>query len=213
MKSLLIGLTGGIGSGKTAVADMMAGWGARIVDADLIAHQVTAAGGAAIGALRAAFGDGILTPQGAMDRKAMRDLAFTDARAKAQLEAIVHPLVRQESARQVESGLAAGVPYVVQVIPLLVEHSTSAKRFDRVLVVDCPEEIQMARVMARNGLSAEEVRRIMAAQVSREARLAAADDVIDNNGTLEHLRDQAAALDRKYRTMALGRPDSTPYSG
>ena len=135
------------------------------------------------------------------------------ARAKAQLEAIVHPLVRQESARQVESGLAAGVPYVVQVIPLLVEHSTSAKRFDRVLVVDCPEEIQMARVMARNGLSAEEVRRIMAAQVSREARLAAADDVIDNTGTLEHLRDQAATLDRKYRTMALGRPDSTPYSG
>lgn len=213
MKRFMIGLTGGIGSGKSAAADMFAELGACIVDADLIAHQVTGPRGTAMPALRAAFGDAIAAADGSMDRQAMRQLAFSDPAARSRLEAIVHPLVRQEAAAQVERGFAEGAPYVIQVIPLLVEFPGSDKRFDRVVVVDCAESVQEARVMARNGLAAEEVRRIMAAQASRAQRLAAADDVIDNGGDLPHLRDQVLALDRQIRAMARGEPDSGAYSG
>lgn len=209
----MIGLTGGIGSGKSAAADMFAALGARIVDADVIAHEVTGPNGAAMPAIRAAFGDQMIAPDGALDRVAMRRLAFSDPQARARLEAIVHPLVRQESADRVAQGFADGAPYVMQVIPLLVEFDVYRERASAIAVVDCAEEVQLARVMARNGLSAEEVRRIMATQASRAQRLAAADDVIDNSGDLPHLRQQVLALDRKYREMSREKPDSSSYSG
>jgi dephospho-CoA kinase len=197
--TFLVGLTGGIGSGKSAASSLFELLGAAVVDTDVIAHELTAPGGAAIESIRNAFGDEVIDARGALDRAAVRRKVFADASAKARLEAILHPMIRAEADRR---SAAARAPYVVLVVPLLVESGGYRSRVRRVAVVDCPEEVQVARVMTRSGLSAEEARAIMAAQVSREQRLAVADDVIDNGGDLAALRPQVEALHRRYLEMA-----------
>ena len=199
MSDCVIGLTGGIGSGKSTVADLFSAQGVVVVDTDVIAHALTGAGGAAMPALVAAFGSGICLPDGALDRAAMRGLAFADPAARQQLEGILHPLIRSEVDVRCQ---AAGSPYVLLVVPLLVESGAYRHRVRRVLVVDCEEATQVSRVMARSGLSAEEVRAIMAAQVSRRERLAAADDVITNNDGVAALETQVIGLHQHYLRLA-----------
>jgi dephospho-CoA kinase len=195
----VVGLTGGIGSGKSAAADEFARLGATLVDTDLIAHRLTGPGGAALPAIQRLFGEGFVLPSGAMDRKRMRERVFADTAARKSLEGVLHPMIRDESERQIA---AADGPYVVHVVPLLVESGHYRRRVDRILVVDCPEATQLARVRARSGLSADEAQDIVRSQASRAERLAAADDVIDNGGTLEDLRKQVAVLHVKYAAMA-----------
>lgn len=190
-----VGLTGGIGCGKSTVADMFAALGASVIDTDQIAHSLTAPHGAAMPALLAEFGAGFATPEGALDRAKMRALVFSDAGARARLEAILHPRIRDATAAA--AAIATG-PYVIFVVPLLIESGTWRQRVARVLAVDCSEENQVARVMTRSSISAEQVRAIMAAQVTREQRLAAADDVIVNDDGLEALRPQVERLHADY---------------
>ena len=197
--TLVVGLTGGIGSGKSAAADEFARLGAAIVDTDTIAHQLTGSGGLAIPGIQKLFGDQAIGPDGAMDRKKMREHVFADPEAKRKLEALLHPLIREESARRIA---AARSPYVVHVVPLLIESPDYRRRVDRVLVVDAPEDTQVARVRSRSGLSEDEVRAIMRTQVARAERLAAADDVLDNGGSRDALRTQVAALHEKYLQFA-----------
>ncbi|MBS0338634.1 MAG: dephospho-CoA kinase [Proteobacteria bacterium] len=197
----VIGLTGGIGSGKSAAADLFASLGAAVVDTDAIAHELTRPGGAAIARVRELFGDGAIAPDGSMDRRKVRDLVFTDPSAKQKLEAILHPMIRSESQRRISEG-AARAPYVVHVVPLLVESPDYRSRVQRVLVVDCDEAVQVERVRRRSGLSEDEVRRIIAAQVPRATRLAAADDVIDNSGPLADLEPRVRALHERYLALA-----------
>lgn len=194
-----VGLTGGIGSGKSLVADMLALRGAAIVDTDRIAHQLTAAGGTAIPAISTAFGASVLTAGGAMDRPKMRALAFADAGLRKRLESVLHPLIAAEAERAAEEAKGA---YLVYVVPLLVESGKWKQRVSRVLVVDCPEELQLARVMARSGLSEAEVKAIMATQAPRGMRLAAADDVIVNDTGIASLEPQVERLHRFYMSMA-----------
>jgi len=194
-RRLLIGLTGGIGSGKTTVADLFAARGAAVVDTDAIAHELTAPGGAAIAAIRAEFGDAVIRADGALDRDAMRERAFEDPAARRRLEAILHPMIRAESRRRLE---AAEGPYAMLVVPLLVESGDRAGGVDRILVVDCPVEVQVERVMRRSGLTRDRVATILAAQASRAQRLAAADDVIDNGGAPDALDAHVEALHRRY---------------
>lgn len=195
----VVGLTGGIGSGKSAAADEFARLGAALVDTDAISHRLTGAGGAAVPAIQRVFGEGYVLPSGAMDRKRMRERVFADAGARKSLESLLHPMIRAESERQIA---AAGGPYVIYVVPLLVESGGHRERVDRVLVVDCPEEVQVERVRARSGLSADEAQAIVRAQAPRATRLAAADDIIDNSGTLDELRLQVETLHAKYAAMA-----------
>ena len=195
----VVGLTGGIGSGKSAAADEFAALGASVVDTDAIARELTDKGGAALAHIERLFGAAFLDASGAMNRKKMRDHVFADPAAKQALENLLHPLIREESARRIA---AASGPYVVHVVPLLLESPGYRSRVDRVLVVDAPEQAQLARVRARSGLSADEVRAIMRTQVSRDERLAGADDVIDNSGSLEALRKQVGALHQKYLQFA-----------
>ncbi len=198
----ILGLTGGIGSGKSVVAEMFGELGAALVDADAISRQLTAPGGAAIDALRAAFGAGLIGADGGLDRSAMRQLIFADPEAKAKLESLLHPLIRAESQRLCAAAMAAGSPYVVLVVPLLVEAQDYRARVSRLAVVDCSEATQVARVMARNGLARDEVERIMATQASRGQRLAAADDVINNDAGMDQLRPVVGALHRRYLELA-----------
>jgi dephospho-CoA kinase len=194
-----VGLTGGIGCGKTTVADLFAARGAAIIDTDQIAHLLTAPGGAAMPALVAEFGPEYATPEGALDRARMRQLVFSDPLARTRLEAILHPLIR--SATAAAAALATG-PYLIFVVPLLIESGTWRGRVARVLAIDCPEPMQVARVMARNGLPEAQVRAIMAAQVTREQRLAAADDVILNDDGLAALSPQVDRLHAIYLAEA-----------
>jgi dephospho-CoA kinase len=196
--SFVVGLTGGIGSGKSAVSDQFAALGATVVDTDVIARELTDRGGAAVAEVERIFGKEFIAG-GAMDRKRMRDHVFADPAAKRALEGLLHPMIRAESARR---SVAASGPYVVHVVPLLIESPDYRRRVDRVLVVDCPEDTQVERVRARSGLSADEVRAIMRSQASRAERLAAADDVIDNSGPRDALRKQVAALHQKYLQFA-----------
>lgn len=190
-----LGLTGGIGSGKSTVARILVGCGAALVDADAISRQLTAPGGAAIGELARQFGPQVITADGAMDRDRMRQLAFSDPAIKGRLEAIIHPLVSEESARQARAAAAAGRGCIVFDIPLLVESGRWRRQLDRVLVVDCLEETQIARVMARNALPREMVLKIIAGQASRAQRLAAADACICNDGlSLQDLERQVRRL-------------------
>ncbi len=195
MSGFVVGLTGGIGSGKSTVADLFVAAGAGLVDTDAIAHELTAPDGASMPAIAAAFGAAVLTPTGALDRAAMRQRVFADAGARQQLEAILHPMIRQLSDARC---LAATTPYVVLAVPLLVESGTYRARCDRIVVVDCPESLQIERVMARNGLAADQVRAIMAAQATRADRLAAADDVVLNDGGLTKLYEQVERLHLNY---------------
>ncbi len=196
--SFVVGLTGGIGSGKSAVSDQFAALGATVVDTDVIARELTDRGGAAVAEVERIFGKEFIAG-GAMDRKRMRDHVFADPAAKRALEGLLHPMIRAESARR---SVAASGPYVIHVVPLLIESPDYRRRVDRVLVVDCPEDTQVERVRARSGLSADEVRAIMQSQASRAERLAAADDVIDNSGPRDALRKQVAALHQKYLQFA-----------
>lgn len=198
MRDLVIGLTGGIGSGKSAAAECFAKLGATVIDTDAIARELTMADGGAMPALRAAFGAGVVAPDGSLDRAAMRQLAFSDAEARRRLEAILHPMIRAVAETRCRQALAAGAPYVVLVVPLLIESSDYRQRVDRVAVVDCEDEVRVRRVMARSGLDRPEVERIMTAQFGRPERLAAADDIIENNGSLEDLAERVADCHRLY---------------
>jgi dephospho-CoA kinase len=197
--ALVIGLTGGIGSGKSAVADAFAALGAEVTDTDAIAHAVTAAGQPGHAGVLEAFGREYLLPDGTLDRAKLRERVFADAAARIRLEGILHPLIRTAAARKVAAW--AG-PYGLLVVPLLFERGGHKGLVQRVLVVDCPEETQVQRVMARSGLTAAAVRAIMATQLPRPERLARADDVLDNAGPLTAIAPQVAALDRRYRAMA-----------
>jgi dephospho-CoA kinase len=194
-----IGLTGGIGSGKSTVLQMLAELGAAVIDADAISRSTTAAGGAAIEAIRQSFGPDFITAEGALDRTRMRDHAYADPQARKLLEEIIHPLVGLESNRQVQAALDARVPCIVFDIPLLVESGRWRQQVDRVLVIDCLPETQISRVVARSGLAPQAVRAIMDAQATRAQRLAAADVVICNEGlSLEMLRDEVAQAARRF---------------
>jgi len=195
----VVGLTGGIGSGKSTVARIFEELGATVIDTDAIAHALTGPGGAAIAPIRAAFGADYITAEGALARARMRELVFADVTRKSELEAILHPLIRRRSE---ELARDARGPYVILMVPLLIESRDYRARCQRVLVVDCPEQLQVERVAARSGISAAQVRAIMATQVSRAARVAAADDVIDNSRDLAQLRDEAEALHRRYLQLA-----------
>ena len=177
-----IGLTGGIGSGKSTAAKVLAQLGAAVIDADAMARSVTAPGGPAIAPLRAAFGEAVLDAQGGLDRQRMRELAFTDAQVKKQLEAIVHPLVKQAIDQEAQSALAAGARVLVFDIPLLVESGRWHSQVDGVLVIDCSTETQIARVQARNGWPREQILSVIQAQATRAQRQAAADWLILNDG-------------------------------
>jgi dephospho-CoA kinase len=197
-----VGLTGGIGSGKTFIANLFAEQGAAIVDTDEIAHSVTAPGGDAIPAICEQFGEDFVTAEGALDRARMRHLVFSRPEEKKRLEAIVHPLIRLEAERRAS---AARGDYVIFVVPLLIESPIWRQRVSRVLVVDCPEQLQIERVMRRSGLSEEQVHDIMKTQVTRATRLAAADDVIVNDGGREALLPQVERLHSLYRAVAQGK--------
>ena len=202
--SFIVGLTGGIGSGKTTVADLFARRGAALVDTDAIAHELTGPQGAAMAAIAAAFGAAVLRPDGGLDRAAMRAVVFSDRSAKARLEAILHPLIRQQSAARCKAATSA--PYVLLVVPLLVETGSYRQRADRVLVVDCDESVQISRVMARSGLATEDVKAIMATQASRAERRAVADDVVLNEGGLDALLPQVEGLHLSYLDLARAKP-------
>jgi dephospho-CoA kinase len=190
-----VGLTGGIGCGKTTVADLFAARGASVIDTDQIAHTLTAPHGAAMPALLEEFGADYATPEGALDRAKMRALVFADPGARTRLEAILHPRIRDATAA---AALLATGPYVMFVVPLLIESGTWRERVTRVLAIDCPEEVQVARVMARNGLIESQVRAIMAAQVTRAQRQAAADDILLNDAGVDALLPQVERLHAFY---------------
>jgi dephospho-CoA kinase len=195
----VIALTGGIGSGKSSVAAIFKELGAAIIDTDEIAHQLTAPGQPGARAIGAQFGSGYLREDGALDRERMRNLAFADPAAKKNLEAILHPMIRA----RVDSELkAARAPYVVIVVPLLIETGAYRELARRVLVIDCSEEQQIARVIRRSALAPDAVRAIMASQVSRGERLEHADDIIRNETSLAALRAQVSELHRKYLELA-----------
>ena len=195
-----IGLTGGIGSGKSTVAGMLAEQGAAIIDADAISRSLTTPGGRAIAAIREQFGQAMIGPDGAMDRQAMRLRVFSDPQARQQLEAIIHPLVGQITQEQADAAEQAGARCLVHDVPLLVESGPRWRaRVDRVLVVDCDNDTQRQRVASRSGLPAEEIDRIISQQASRAHRLACADLVVFNQGlTLEALRAQVQQIGRLF---------------
>jgi dephospho-CoA kinase len=190
----LIGLTGGIGSGKTTVSTILGELGAGIIDTDLISHQITGIGGKAIPLISAAFGADFIDPQGALNRAKMRALVFEDANARQVLEQITHPLIQQETAKQAFDLAKSGVPYLVFVVPLLVESGSWPKLLDYLVVVDCPEETQIQRVMHRNNMTRLEVENILKAQISRKVRLEAANAVIENQGNLDKLKSEVLSL-------------------
>jgi dephospho-CoA kinase len=193
----LIGLTGGIGSGKTAVSDLLTQLGAGIVDTDLIAHQITAPHGSAIALIEKQFGADFITTDGALNRDKMRSLVFATPEARKSLEAITHPLIRQETAKQALQLSEEGAPYLVFVVPLLIESGSWQNLIDLLVVVDCPQETQIQRVMQRSNLSREEVEQILAAQASRQERLKHADMVIENQGSPKQLEVEVQNLHQK----------------
>jgi dephospho-CoA kinase len=203
----VVGLTGGIGSGKSAVAELFAQRGITVVDTDAIAHTLTAPGGGAMAAIRAEFGDAAAGADGALDRAAMRAMVFADESTKTparkRLEAILHPLIRTESERQI-AHKPAGSAYAILMVPLLIESGDYRKRVNRIAVVDCAESTQIERVVGRSGLARSEIERILAAQATRAERLAAADDVIDNDGALAGLAPQIERLHHRYMELSRG---------
>jgi dephospho-CoA kinase len=194
---LIVGLTGGIGCGKSTVAGLFAEHGAGIIDTDAISHQLTRPGGAAIPAIRAAFGNRYIADDGALNRAGMRELIFSDAAAKHRLESILHPLIREQAELQLQQRQTG--PYVILVVPLLAESPAFRRMVQRVLVVDCDEQTQIRRVTGRSSMAEAEVRAIIAGQTPRAERLQLADDVIHNDAGLDSLAGQVAALHRSYR--------------
>ncbi|MCC7082039.1 MAG: dephospho-CoA kinase [Burkholderiales bacterium] len=198
--SYVVIITGGIGSGKTAVSDLLQARGAAVVDTDVISRGLTTPGGAAIPALVARFGADVADADGGLNRDRMRRLVFDDPEAKDALEAILHPMIQLEAYRQVS---AAAAPYVVLVVPLLVESNAYRDIADRVLVVDCPESVQIERTMRRSGLTRSQVERIVQAQAPRSARLSLADDVIVNDAGLDELSAAVERLHARYLAWAV----------
>jgi dephospho-CoA kinase len=194
--NLVVGLTGGIGSGKSTVAELFAGYGAAIIDTDAIAHRLTGPGGIAIPAIRAAFGERYIGHDDSLKRQEMRALAFADPAARQRLEGLLHPLIL--SLAETELAQNAAAPYAILVVPLLPQAPAFRRLAQRVLVVDCDELAQLTRVVRRSGLTETEVRAIIASQTPRAERLALADDVIHNDGDLDGLSAQVAALHRIY---------------
>ncbi|MFC0350045.1 dephospho-CoA kinase [Undibacterium danionis] len=201
-KGFSIGLTGGIGSGKTTVANMFAELGATIIDTDLIAHQLSQKNGAAIPSIAQHFGAEFINSDGAMDRNKMRELVFSDAQAKKQLESILHPLIRQQC-EMAATHITSKTNYPIFVVPLLIESEDWRQKVQRILVVDCDQETQITRVMQRNHLERTQVLKIMAAQVSREKRLAHADDVINSMADLSQVHSEVERLHKKYLNIAI----------
>jgi dephospho-CoA kinase len=199
-----VGLTGGIGSGKSAAAEIFGLLGAAIVDSDAIAHALTAPGGDAIAAIAQQFGAQYIGPDGALDRQRMRDRIFRDPPAKARLESILHPRIRELSIAQAAAAARDRAPYVVLVVPLLIESGGWRSRVDRILVIDCSPATQEARVRARSRLDAALVQAIIAQQARRADRLDAADDVLVNEGPLEQLTARVTRLHRRYCEFARG---------
>lgn len=197
--SYVVGLTGGIGSGKSTVGLAFAALGADILDADAVSHQLTQKNQPGWQAIRDAFGPLFFTPGGELDRSALRRTVFADPISKARLEALLHPLIGNA---MLEAQSRWRGPYGMLMVPLLLESGRYRDRIQRLLVVDCPEEQQVRRVVARSGMDEDEVRAIMTTQVSRAERLAAADDVIDNSGPPAMLQEQVLRLDRAYRERA-----------
>ena len=195
---LVIGLTGGIGSGKSTVAEMFESLGVPIIDMDRIARQIVEPGQPALTQIKQAFGEKIVAASGQLNRQQLSKIIFDSAKKRQQLEAILHPLIRQETARQLAELKS---PYCIVVIPLLLE-SEQRSLVDRVLVVDVPESLQITRTMQRDGISAAQVRKILAAQVGRDSRLNAADDVIDNSAAMEDIRHRVDELDQQYRALS-----------
>jgi dephospho-CoA kinase len=190
----LIGLTGGIGSGKTAVSALLGRYGAGIIDTDKISHQITAPGGEAIPLITEAFGADFIDPEGALNRPKMRTVVFEDPSARQALERITHPLIQEETVKQALELAKSGVPYLVFVVPLLIEFGFWTKLIDYLVVVDCTEEIQIQRVMHRNNMTRSEVEKILKAQTSRNARLTSANAVIENQGSLDELKPAVLKL-------------------
>lgn len=205
VSDIVIGLTGGIGSGKSTVADLFAAQGVAVVDTDLIAHDLTGPTGAAMPEILAAFGDSVRQPNGGLDRVAMRRQVFADPQVRQQLEGILHPRIRSEAERRCR---LATTPYVLLVVPLLIESGAYRDRVRRVLVVDCDEATQVARVVARSGLSPDEVRRIIATQLARAERLAVADDVIVNMAGVAALEPQVLAMHERYLRLGYDEGDN-----
>lgn len=197
---LVIGLTGGIGSGKTSAANFFSALGVEAIDTDAIAHQLTQSQGVAMAAIQRDFGENFITTDGALDREKMRRLVFSDSSSRKKLEAILHPLIRTEASRR--AALTAA-PYLLMVVPLLLEVGNYREMVRRILVVDCNEQSQVERAMARGGLSRQDVDAIMSAQISREERLRQADDVITNDLDMAHLRQQVETLHQKYLELTL----------
>ena len=196
---LRVGLTGGIGCGKSKAADMFAELGADIIDSDVISHELTGPGGAAMSAIEEAFGRDYVRADGSLDRERTRSLVFSEPGARGKLEAILHPLIRAETVRRTQ---ASAAPYVILVVPLLLETGAYRDLLDRILVVDCDESQQVARAMARSGLTEDEVRRIMSAQLPRGERVRQAQDVLVNDTDIKSLRAQVEALHRQYLSAA-----------
>ena len=206
---LLVGLTGGIGSGKTAVSDLLGKYGAGIIDTDLIAHQITAPGGIAIPLIQAQFGSEFIDPSGALDRSKMRALVFGNPEQRLALEKITHPLIRQETVRQANHLALNRAPYLVFVVPLLIESGNWRSLIDYLVVVDCPVETQIERVMHRSNLPRSQVENILKAQASREERLSQADAVIENQGSLTDLENEARDLHQKILQIQKDRASSS----
>ena len=204
-----VGLTGGIGSGKTAVSDQLAKLGAGVIDTDLIAHQITASNGEAIPFIQKQFGAEFIDSSGALDRAKMRKLVFGDPDARKALEAITHPLIRNETIRQAKQLIRDKVPYLVFVVPLLIESGNWLPLLDYLVVVDCPEEVQIERVMHRSNLPRNEVEKILKAQASRQERIAHADMVIENQGSLNDLQGQVLNLHQKILQIQKDRTSSS----
>lgn len=194
-----VGLTGGIGSGKSTVANLFAAAGAAVIDTDRISHQLTAASGMAIAPIRASFGAQFILPDGAMDRVRMRDAVFADPAVKARLEAILHPMIRQQTELAAQQAQGA---YLMFVVPLLVESGVWQQRVSRILVVDCSEQTQIERVMQRNALDKAQVLAIMANQATRAERLAIADDIVNNDRDHALLEQQVKNLHQTYLALA-----------
>ncbi|MGZ9075798.1 MAG: dephospho-CoA kinase [Burkholderiaceae bacterium] len=202
LSAFAVGLTGGVGSGKSTIATMLSEHGAAIVDADTIAHQLTSKGGAAIGALRESFGAEAIAADGSLDRSGMRARVFSDPAARSQLESLLHPMIRNAMRECAVELLERGSPYVVFVVPLLVETGGWHSSVDRVLLIDCSEATQLARVCARAGLDETMARKIVATQATRQQRLAAADDVLINEAPLDQIAARVERLHRAYLRSA-----------
>lgn len=193
-----IGLTGGIASGKSTVADMFADIGITVIDTDLIAREVVQPGQPALVEIRRVFGQSVFKSDGTLDRGALRQEIFSSDAARAQLESILHPLIQQQTIQRID---AASGSYIIIVVPLLAE-SPLRQHVDRILVVDCDEATQIERLLARDAETEDQARRILAAQASREQRLEIADDVIDNNSTIEAISTQVSAMHDRYVSLA-----------